>query len=47
MDVFANTSSSLEDRVMFCGRRYFEQSLCDPKKVVRHYKNKTKINNHK
>lgn len=33
-DLFVNTSLSLEDRVMFCGKSHFEQALCDPKKVV-------------
>ena len=33
-DVFANISSSQEDKVMFCGQRVFEQSLCDGKKLV-------------
>ncbi|XP_078347147.1 uncharacterized protein LOC144632387 isoform X2 [Oculina patagonica] len=32
-NVFANTSPSSEDRVMFSGRRHFEKFVCDPQKV--------------
>ena len=40
VDLFTSTSLSLEDRVMFLGKREEQkkQSLCDPKKLVRKIK---------